>query len=133
AQRRTISEIAHDMAEPRPMHRLLQGEVGSGKTVVAVAAALQATGSGSQTAFMAPTEVLAEQHFLTIRRLLEPLADAAPSEPGRLFGEGFGVELLTSAVTGKARARALDEAASGRATLLIGTHALIQEGVTFNR
>ena len=133
AQRRAIEEIAADMAEPRPMHRLLQGEVGSGKTVVAVAAALVAAGSGAQTAFMAPTEVLAEQHFLTVRRLLEPLADAAPSEDGRLFGEGFGVELLTSAVTGKARERALEEAASGRATLLIGTHALIQEGVAFQR
>jgi len=133
AQRRTIDEIAGDMARPRPMHRLLQGEVGSGKTVVAVAAALVAAGSGSQTAFMAPTEVLAEQHFLTVRRLLEPLAGAAPSEEGRLFGEGFGVELLTSAVTGKARQRALEEAASGRATMLIGTHALIQEGVEFRR
>ena len=133
AQRRTIDEIAADMALPRPMHRLLQGEVGSGKTVVAVAAALIAAGSGSQTAFMAPTEVLAEQHFLTVRRLLEPLAESAPAEEGRLFGEGFGVELLTSAVTGKARERALEEAASGRATMLIGTHALIQEGVAFRR
>jgi len=133
AQGRVIEEISSDMALPRPMHRLLQGEVGSGKTVVAVAAALIAAGSGSQTAFMAPTEVLAEQHFLTVRKLLEPLADAAPTEPGRLFGEGFGVELLTSAVTGKARERALDEAASGRATLLVGTHALIQEGVAFHR
>jgi ATP-dependent DNA helicase RecG len=133
AQRRSIEEIASDMALTRPMHRLLQGEVGSGKTVVAVAAALKAAGSGSQTAFMAPTEVLAEQHFLTVRKLLEPLADVAPGDPGRLFGEGFGVELLTSAVTGKARERALAEAASGRATLLVGTHALIQEGVAFNR
>ena len=103
------------------------------REVVAVAAALAAAGSGSQTAFMAPTEVLAEQHFLTVRKLLEPLADAAPSEPDRLFGEGFGVELLTSAVTGKARERALAEASSGRATLLVGTHALIQEGVAFHR
>jgi ATP-dependent DNA helicase RecG len=133
AQRRAIGEIAEDMALARPMHRLLQGEVGSGKTVVAVAAALVAAGSGSQTAFMAPTEVLAEQHFGTVRKLLEPLSDAAPTEPGRLFGEGFGVELLTSAVTGKARERALEEAASGRATLLVGTHALIQEGVSFQR
>ncbi len=133
AQRKTVDEIRGDMAEGRPMHRLLQGEVGSGKTVVAVAAALAAAGSGSQTAFMAPTEVLAEQHFLTVRKLLEPLADQAPIESGRLFGEGFGVELLTSAVTGKARERALDETASGRATLLVGTHALIQEGVAFHR
>lgn len=136
AQRRVISEIADDMRRPRPMHRLLQGEVGSGKTVVAVAASLVAAASGYQTAFMAPTEVLAEQHFLTIRRLLEPLAEAAPDdalEQERLFGEGFGVELLTSAVTGRARGRALEEAATGRATLLVGTHALIQEGVAFHR
>ena len=133
AQRRAIGEIAKDMAEPRPMHRLLQGEVGSGKTVVAVAAALVAAGSDAQTAFMAPTEVLAEQHFLTVRRLLQPLSGAAPADEGRLFGEGFGVELLTSAVTGKLRQRALEEAAGGRATLLIGTHALIQEGVEFRR
>jgi ATP-dependent DNA helicase RecG len=133
AQRGAITEIAGDMALARPMHRLLQGEVGSGKTVVAVAAALAAAASGSQTAFMAPTEVLAEQHYLTLRTLLEPLAGEAPAEPGRLFGEGFGVELLTSSVTGKARERALEETASGRATLLVGTHALIQEGVVFDR
>ena len=133
AQRRSIEEIATDMSASRPMHRLLQGEVGSGKTVVAVAAAMRAAASGSQTAFMAPTEVLAEQHFLTVTKLLAPLADAAPTEPGRLFGDGFGVELLTGAVTGKARERTLAEIASGRATLLVGTHALIQEGVGFHR
>ena len=133
AQRKAIAEIAADMALGRPMHRLLQGEVGSGKTVVAIAAALIAAASGAQTAFMAPTEVLAEQHFLTVRTLLEPLAGDAPAEDGRLFGDGFGVELLTSSVMGKARERALGEAASGRATLLVGTHALIQEGVAFDR
>jgi ATP-dependent DNA helicase RecG len=133
AQTRVIEEIAADLEASRPMHRLLQGEVGSGKTVVAVAAALKAAAVGSQTAFMAPTEVLAEQHYLTVSKLLEPLAGHAPVEEGRLFGEGWGVELLTSSVTGKARSQALDAAAAGAATILIGTHALIQEGVAFKR
>ena len=133
AQRRVISEIAADMAEQQPMNRLLQGEVGSGKTVVAVAAALIAHASGSQTAFMAPTEVLAEQHYATVRQLLEPLGALAPIEPGRLFGDGFEVVLLTGSVTGKERQRALERAASGEAMILVGTHALIQEGVEFNR
>jgi ATP-dependent DNA helicase RecG len=137
AQRRAIQEIARDMAEPRPMHRLLQGEVGSGKTVVAVAAALVAAASGSQAAFMAPTEVLAEQHLLTIRRLLEPLGVRLADRTGRsaptLFADGPDVVLLTSSVTGRARERALEAVASGRAALVVGTHALIQEGVTFRR
>ncbi len=132
AQTRVFGEIAADLASTKPMHRLLQGEVGSGKTVVAVAAALRAAASGSQTAFMAPTEVLAEQHFLTVRRLLEPLAGSAPPEEGRLFGEGWGVELLTGSVTGRARAAALEAASNGHATIVIGTHALIQEGVEFS-
>jgi ATP-dependent DNA helicase RecG len=131
AQRRVIKEVAADMAIPRPMNRLLQGEVGSGKTVIAVAAALIAAEAGSQTAFMAPTEVLAEQHFLTVRRLLEPISQSAPAE-GRLFGEGFTVELLTGSRTQQQRRRAL-EAAARDATVLIGTHALIQEGVDFRR
>ncbi|HJT37209.1 MAG TPA: ATP-dependent DNA helicase RecG [Actinomycetota bacterium] len=133
AQRRVIDEIAADMARARPMNRLLQGEVGSGKTVVAVAAALIAHASGSQTAFMAPTEVLAEQHFATVKRLLEPLSDRAPVESGKLFGDGFEVVLLTGSVTGKDRKRALEKAASGEAMMLVGTHALIQEGVEFDR
>jgi ATP-dependent DNA helicase RecG len=133
AQQRAISEIEGDMREPHPMNRLLQGEVGSGKTVVAVAAALRAWGSGSQTAFMAPTEVLAEQHFGTVKRMLEPLADAARPADGQLFADGIEVHLLTGSVTGKDRERALAAAREGRAMMLVGTHALIQEGVEFER
>ncbi|TML76567.1 MAG: ATP-dependent DNA helicase RecG [Actinobacteria bacterium] len=113
--------------------RRLEREVGSGKTVVAVAAALIAHASGSQTAFMAPTEVLAEQHYATVKQLLEPLADRAPVDTGKLFGDGFDVVLLTGSVTGKDRKRALEKAASGEAMILVGTHALIQEGVEFHR
>lgn len=133
AQRSAVSEIAADMTKPHPMNRLLQGEVGSGKTVVALASALIAAANGSQTAFMAPTEVLAEQHFLTVKRLLEPLHDLAPVDGGRLFGGGFDIALLTGSVTGKDRQRALSVAASGEAMMLVGTHALIQEGVEFHR
>jgi ATP-dependent DNA helicase RecG len=133
AQMRAIQEVSADLAAQHPMHRLLQGEVGSGKTVVAVAAALRAAAAGSQTAFMAPTEVLAEQHFLTVSKLLDPMSGEAPAGEGRLFGEGWGVELLTSNITGKRRQQALSAAASGAATIVIGTHALIQEGVAFRR
>jgi ATP-dependent DNA helicase RecG len=133
AQGRAIAEIGSDLRSPHAMNRLLQGEVGSGKTVVAVATALMAAAGGWQTAFMAPTEVLAEQHLLTVRGLLEPLAELAPPTEGQLFGAGFQVVLLTGSVTGKERARALAMAASGEAGLLIGTHALIQEGVEFDR
>ncbi|MGZ4127085.1 MAG: ATP-dependent DNA helicase RecG [Actinomycetota bacterium] len=133
AQNIVIGEIAADLRAPQPMNRLLQGEVGSGKTVVAVAAALIAHASGSQTAFMAPTEVLAEQHYRTVKALLEPLSALAPTQPGQLFGDGFDVVLLTGSVTGKERQRALERAASGDAMILVGTHALIQEGVEFHR
>lgn len=133
AQRRAIAEIREDLARTHPMNRLLQGEVGSGKTVVALASALGAHAGGSQTAFMAPTEVLAEQHYLTVRKLLEPLAAHAPVREGALFGEGFGVALLTGSVSGAERRRALEMAASGEAMILVGTHALIQEGVEFHR
>lgn len=133
AQTRAIDEIAGDLALAHPMNRLLQGEVGSGKTLVAVAAALAAHAAGSQTAFMAPTEVLAEQHYLTVRRMLEPLADLAPTKEGSLFGRGFEVALLTGSVSGPERKRALAMAASGEAMIVVGTHALIQEGVEFDR
>jgi ATP-dependent DNA helicase RecG len=119
AQERVWREIRVDMAEPYPMNRLLQGDVGSGKTVVAALAVLTALESGYQAAFMAPTEILAEQHLRTLAWLLRPL--------------GVEVALLTNAVKGKARASLLAAAASGELRCVVGTHALVQEGVRFKR
>jgi len=117
AQQRAIEEILGDMAAPARMLRLLQGDVGSGKTVVALLAMLAAVESGSQAALMAPTEILARQHYATI----QPLAAAA----------GVNALLLTGRDKGRARAALLDELASGRAPIVVGTHALVQEDVTF--
>jgi ATP-dependent DNA helicase RecG len=119
AQRRTLSEIYRDMRSTRPMNRLLQGDVGSGKTVVALLALLRAVESGFQGALMAPTEILAEQHARTIGRLLGD----APVEAA----------LLTGSVGGKARQRVLAGLTEGAVDFAIGTHALIQEGVGFRR
>ncbi len=113
AQKRVIEEILSDMRRPYPMNRLLQGDVGSGKTIVAVVAMLQAVESGFQTAIMAPTEILAEQHYLNIHSFIESL--------------GLRCELLT----GSRKERPLDEIASGKVDIVIGTHALLQEGVEF--
>lgn len=133
AQVRSMQEIRRDMAAPTPMHRLLQGEVGSGKTVVALYAALLAAQGGFQAAVMAPTEVLANQHFLTLSQLLEPLA-AHPSltSAGQmdLFG-GPEVVLLTGSTPAARRREALKRIGDGSASLVVGTHALIQEGVDF--
>ena len=117
AQRRAWSEIEADMARPAPMNRLLQGDVGSGKTVVAALAMLKAIEAGRQAAIMAPTELLAEQHRRTFVKMLGPL--------------GVEPELLTGAVTGKARRETIARIAAGDARLVVGTHALIQEGVDF--
>ncbi|MDF2096705.1 ATP-dependent DNA helicase RecG [Aquibaculum arenosum] len=117
SQRTAFAEIAADMAEPHRMLRLLQGDVGSGKTVVALLAMLTAVEAGQQAALMAPTEILARQHFNTIA----PLATAA----------GIGIELLTGRDKGAARKRALERLADGRALLAIGTHALFQDDVLF--
>jgi len=119
AQDRAFAEIAADLAVPHPMRRLLQGDVGSGKTLVALLAALTVIEAGHQAALMAPTELLAEQHLETVRPLAAPL----------------GVEpvLLTGAVKGKARRTALAGLADGTIPLAVGTHALIQEGVGFAR
>jgi ATP-dependent DNA helicase RecG len=127
AQARAMAEIGADLARPRPMHRLLQGDVGSGKTVVSLFALLAAVQSGFQGAIMAPTEVLADQHFINLRVLLGPLG-----EGGGLFG-GPRVAVLTAAVTGSARERLLAEIASGEVGIVVGTHALLSEGVSFQR
>jgi ATP-dependent DNA helicase RecG len=128
-QRRAIADITADMAGPHPMHRLLQGDVGAGKTVVAVSALLHAVQGGYQGALMAPTEVLAEQHAAGVRRLLEGVSVPADN----LFGERpLTVELLTNRVTGAERREVLAGVADGSVDLVIGTHALIQEGVRFH-
>jgi len=129
AQRRAIGEITADMVEPRPMHRLLQGDVGAGKTLVALSALLVAVQGGHQGALMAPTEVLAEQHHLGIRRLVEHLS---VNDDATLMGERpVRVELLTNRTTQAERKRLLAELRAGAVDLLIGTHALIQEGIEF--
>ncbi|MDB6163430.1 MAG: ATP-dependent helicase RecG [Xanthomonadaceae bacterium] len=117
AQQRVYAQVRADLSRPTPMLRLVQGDVGSGKTVVAALAALLAVEAGKQVALMAPTELLAEQHLATVRGWLEPL--------------DVRVTWLAGKVTGKARAAALAEVASGSAQVVIGTHALMQEGVLF--
>ncbi len=126
AQRRALAVIVADMAGPFPMHRLLQGDVGSGKTVVALAALLAAVQSGHQGALMVPTEVLAEQHFSAVRALLGDLEG-----PGGMAGGEVRVELLTSRVKGKARTAVLEGLASGAVGMVVGTHALLTEEVAF--
>ena len=129
AQNRVITEINQDLAAPHPMHRLLQGDVGSGKTVVAVSAMLASVQGGHQAALMAPTEVLAEQHFAGVRKLLEGLL---VPDANNLFGDRqLRVELLTSRITSERRRELLRDLANGGVDILIGTHALIQEGVEF--
>jgi ATP-dependent DNA helicase RecG len=134
AQRRACGEVARDMGRASPMHRLIEGEVGSGKTVVALYACLLAIEGGSQAAFMAPTEVLAEQHHLTVTELLDR---AFGAEEARNLFAGISrrpvVRLLTGSTTAARRQEILDEVAAGEVDLLIGTHALIQEGVEFVR
>ena len=118
AQARAMAEIGADLAQPHPMHRLLQGDVGAGKTIVAALAACQAISAGWQAAFMAPTEILAEQHFLKLSGWLEPL--------------GVKVAWLSGSLKSKAKREQLAATAS-EAQLIVGTHALIQEGVDFAR
>lgn len=117
AQRRVYTEIQADLATPRPMLRLLQGDVGSGKTVVAALAALQAVEAGMQAALMAPTELLAEQHYYNFCAWLQEL--------------GIEVVWLSGRLTGKARRTVLERLAQGQAALAVGTHALFQEQVKF--
>lgn len=118
AQQRVGAEIAYDLAQPEPMLRLVQGDVGAGKTVVAALAALQALEAGYQVALMAPTEILAEQHFLNFSKWLQPL--------------GIEVAWLAGKLKGKARAAALEQIAAG-APMVVGTHALFQDEVQFRR
>ena len=129
AQQRAIREIEDDLAAPVPMHRLLQGDVGAGKTLVAVSALLVAVQGGHQGALMAPTEVLAEQHHLGIKALLEGFS---LSSEGDLFGERpLRVELLTSRATAAQRTKITERLAAGEVDIVIGTHALIQDKVAF--
>jgi len=117
AQQRVGNEIAYDLSQQEPMLRLVQGDVGAGKTVVAALAALQALEAGYQVALMAPTEILAEQHFITFKRWLEPL--------------GIEVAWLAGKLKGKARVAALEQIATGT-PMVVGTHALFQEEVKFH-
>jgi ATP-dependent DNA helicase RecG len=119
AQERALAEIARDMAHPEPMNRLLQGDVGSGKTAVAFAAMMLAVQSGWQAALMVPTEILAEQHARTLGRWLE--------------GSGIEIALVGAASRGKAQKAARAAVAEGRARIAIGTHALLEEGVGFEK
>ena len=127
-QREVGETLAGELARPHPMHRLLQGEVGSGKTLVAVRAALQVVDAGGQAALLAPTEVLAQQHARSLAALLGPLARA-----GELDGapQATRVALLTGSLGAAARRAALELAASGEAGIVVGTHALLGEGVEF--
>jgi ATP-dependent DNA helicase RecG len=159
AQKDALAQIVADMKRPHAMNRLLQGDVGSGKTIVALQAAVVAMENGLQVAFMAPTEILAEQHFLNIQRLLAteegrdtPAMSGCPGgipnvirqahhalslSKGATAASGcpsrFRVALLTGAVKGVARRELLGDLAAGRVDLLVGTHALVQEGVEFQR
>jgi len=117
AQRKAHAEIAKDLARPHPMRRLLQGDVGSGKTLVAALAALQAIGNGWQAALMAPTEILAEQHYLKLAHWLEPL--------------GVKIAWLSGGLKAREKKNAIEAIAAGETQLAIGTHALFQEGVAF--
>jgi ATP-dependent DNA helicase RecG len=117
-QKQALAEIVRDMQRPQPMNRLLQGDVGSGKTIVALLASLVAMENGLQVAFMAPTEILADQHYISIRRLLEP--------------SRFRVALLTGATPAKKKREIQAEVAGGSVHLVIGTHALVQDPVAFD-
>ena len=135
AQARTIAEINEDLAKGHPMHRLLQGDVGAGKTVVAVSAMLVAVQGGHQAALMAPTEVLAEQHHLGIRHLLEGFT-VPDTDEGNLFG-GAGMDrslrvvLLTNRTSAADRRKILEDMETGNVDIVIGTHSLISEGIEF--
>jgi len=123
AQTRAMEDLSRDLGAPRPMHRLLQGDVGSGKTVVAVWTMLNAVDRGRQAALMVPTEVLADQHLRTLTELLAPL--------GVNVLDGLRVAALTSSTSTNQRRRILSELLTGELDLIVGTHALLEEGVRF--
>ena len=123
------AEIEKDLSNKYPMHRLLQGEVGSGKTVVALRAMLSVVDSTGQAALLAPTEVLAQQHYRTITKLLGELAQAGTLQAGAI---GTQVELLTGSLSAASKKEIHAKLASGQTGIVIGTHALISDGVTFN-
>jgi ATP-dependent DNA helicase RecG len=117
AQKKALKEIAEDICSPHPMNRLLQGDVGSGKTIVAAQAAIIAVENGSQVAIMAPTEILAEQHYFNFRRLLAPLE--------------YRIDLLKGSLSAKEKKQAHERLVKGETQIAIGTHALVQESVAF--
>src|SRR6202011_1330582 len=119
AQKRVLAEISADLEKPAPMNRLLQGDVGSGKTIVALQAAVVAIENGCSAVFSAPTEIPAVQHFLPARRILER--------------GGYRVELLISGLKSAEKSAALERIRSGEAQLVVGTHALIEDNVAFAR
>ncbi|HEY0076123.1 MAG TPA: ATP-dependent DNA helicase RecG [Abditibacteriaceae bacterium] len=119
AQKRVMNEIRKDLKSPRPMNRLLHGDVGSGKTIVAAYALWTAHMTGHQGALLAPTEILAEQHFSTLTRLFKPM--------------GIEVALLEGSIKSKNKRRIQADLSEGRVSIIVGTHALIQEGIEFNK
>ncbi len=119
SQKKVVAEISHDLTQPHPMQRLLQGDVGSGKTIVACMAALQAIEHGWQVALMAPTEILAEQHYKKFETWLKPLK--------------LNIAWLIGSQSKKEREQALTDIATGRAQFVVGTHALFQDAVSFNK
>jgi ATP-dependent DNA helicase RecG len=127
AQRRVTDEILADMAQPKPMTRLVQGEVGSGKTAVAALALLNAVANGSQGALMAPTEILAEQHYATLSRLLA----GASARLHEVMGREPTVRLLTGSIKGRERTAIYAQVADGSADIVVGTQAIIQDRVEF--
>jgi len=135
AQQRAMSQTLADVARERPMSRLLQGDVGSGKTVVAAAALLAATASGAQGAMMAPTEILAEQHFHTLCRVFscsERTVSIATVRPSYL-SKPLTIALLTGSMAASVKRKLREQIAAGEVDIVVGTHAVIQEGVDFRR
>ncbi|MFB0535187.1 MAG: ATP-dependent DNA helicase RecG [Anaerolineae bacterium] len=139
AQRRVLREIVNDLRSAKPMNRLLQGDVGSGKTVVAVAAMLLTVASGCQAVIMAPTEILAEQHYKNVTQLLEGISSMGQSGPSELGATppsapsvpSLNIRLLTGSLRPTEKEQIHGEIAAGEVDIAIGTHALIQEGVDF--